>query len=65
MQPMIYEERRIIAKRGKADACADLVRQSMKPAFEGNGGEVIALVQGLIGAPSEEIIQVTRFPDLD
>ncbi len=61
---MIYEERRIIAKRGMADACADLVRQSMKPAFEGNGGEIIALVQGLIGAPSEEIIQVTRFPDL-
>ena len=64
MQPMIYEERRIIAKRGKADAYADLVRQSIKPAFEANGGEVIALVQGLIGAPIEEIIQVTRFPDL-
>ena len=61
---MIYEERRIIAKGGKADAYADLVRRSMKPAFEGNGGEAIALVQGLIGAPSEEIIQVTRFPNL-
>ena len=61
---MIYEERRIIAKRGKAGACADIIRQSMRPVFEANGGEVIALVQGLIGAPTEEIIQIARFPDL-
>lgn len=61
---MIYEERRIIAKRGKADAYADLVRESIKPAYEENGGEIIALAQGMIGAPTEEIIQYARFSDL-
>ncbi|MDA1227542.1 MAG: hypothetical protein O3A33_06210 [Chloroflexi bacterium] len=60
----IYEERTITTRRGKTDEYVELFREGIKPAFEAEGGEVLRMVSGLIGAPATELIVVTRFADI-
>ena len=63
MKNMIYEERTITTSRGKAEEYVKVFREDIKPAFEAEGGEVLRMVSGLIGAPATELIAITRFPD--
>ncbi|MCH8827144.1 MAG: hypothetical protein IIB16_09325 [Chloroflexi bacterium] len=61
---MIYEERTVTTRRGKVDEYVRLFREHMKPAIESEGGEVLRMVSGLIGAPATELITFTRFADI-
>lgn len=61
---MIYEERTVTTRRGKVDEYVKLFREHIKPAIEAEGGEVLRMVSGLIGAPATELIAFTRFADI-
>lgn len=61
---MIYEERTISAKRGQTQQYVKAFQEQIRPALESEGGEVLRMVSGLIGAPATELIAFTRFPDV-
>lgn len=61
---MIYEERKIVTKKAKIEEYVEQFREHVKPSFESEGGEVLRLVAGLIGASATELIAFTRFPDI-
>ncbi len=59
----IYEERHTSLDRGAFAAYLELCREQTWPAVAGQGGRVLCLMSGLIGAPATELLQVTAFPD--
>ncbi|MBI3733555.1 MAG: hypothetical protein HY259_08880 [Chloroflexi bacterium] len=61
---MIYEERRVLVRRGLAMEYQRLSRESIWPALSDHGAHVLCLLGGLIGDPPDELLQITRFPDL-
>ncbi len=62
---MIYEERSISLKRGQIDAFVEHFRRSIQPAVTGAGGEVLCTLSAVIGDPPEELLQVSRYPDME
>ena len=60
---MIYEERTVSVRRGRTQDYTKIFREQVKPAIEAEGGEVLRLVSGLIGAPATELIGISRFAD--
>ena len=64
MAEMIYEERRIVTKRGKTEEYIERFREQTTSSPESEQGEVLRLVAGLIGAPATELLAVSRFPDV-
>jgi len=60
---LIYEERTVSVRRGRTQDYTKIFRDQVKPAIEAEGGEVLRLVSGLIGAPATEFIAISRFAD--
>ena len=60
---MIYEERRIILKRSALPAFQAWHRTAYAPTLAA-GARVLCLLGGLIGNPVEELLRITRFPDV-
>ena len=61
---MIYEERRITLKRGQVESFVAQFKESTLPAIRSHGGETLCTLSGLIGDPSEEMMQITAYPDM-
>ena len=67
----IFEERRIRLKQSsQVDISGikkylSLFHEELKPRIEEKNGRVICLLQGIVGSPTNEFLQVTRFPDLN
>jgi hypothetical protein len=62
---MLYEERRVIVRRGQLSAYRELVHGTLWPAIEQAGARPLCLLNGLIGAPAEETYLFTGFPDVE
>jgi hypothetical protein len=64
MAAMIYEERRIVLRRG---ALLDFQRywhETLAPATVHAAGRLLCFLGGMIGNPADELLQFTRFPDV-
>ena len=68
---IIFEERRIRLKQSsQVDISGmkkylSLFREDIRPGIEENNGKIICVLQGIVGSPKNELLQITRFPDLD
>ena len=62
---MIDEERRISLKRGQLDAFSEHFTRNVRPALAESGGEVLCTLTAVIGDPTEELLQVSRYPDME
>jgi len=62
---MLYEERRVIVRRGGFREYRELVHGTLWPALEAAGARPLCLLSGLIGAPADETYLFTGFPDAD
>jgi hypothetical protein len=61
----IYEERRIRVHKGKQRDYLAWCEGSSWPALAEHGVRPMCLLEGLIGDPSEELLQIMRYPDLE
>jgi len=67
----IFEERRIQLKQSSQvdisgiQKYLSLFYEELKPRIEEKNGRVICLLQGIVGSPTNEFLQITRFPDLN
>ncbi len=62
---MIYEERRSTLRRGSAPEFLRQQREELWPALASAGARPLCLMSGLIGAPANELLQVTGFADAE
>ena len=63
---MLYEERRVILKRGALAAYRELMHKELWPALEeAVGARPLCLLSGLIGAPVEQTHTFTGFSSID
>ncbi|MFQ6026999.1 MAG: hypothetical protein ACE5Q6_05855 [Dehalococcoidia bacterium] len=62
---LIYEQRQTTLRPGSFPEYAKHAREDWWPRLNAVGAEVLCLLQGLIGFPPEEVIQITRFPNWD
>jgi len=66
----IFEERRVRLKQSSQvdisgiNKYLSLIREELKPEIEVNNGKIICVLQGIVGSPSNEFVQINRFPDL-
>lgn len=63
-EELVYEQRQTTLCRGGLEEYVQQTRDRVWPYLNGQGAEVLCFVNGLIGLPAEEIIQITRFPDV-
>ena len=61
---MIYEERYTITVLRTMRDYIDLYRQSVIPAIRKLGGQVLCLVTGMIGDPSNAVLMMTGYEDI-
>jgi hypothetical protein len=61
---MIYEERRVLLKRGALEAYRRLMLEQVWPALRSLGAQPLCLLSGLIGMPATETYSFTGFHDL-
>lgn len=67
---MIFEEKRLrLNQSSQIDISGikkylSLFREDIRPDIEEKNGRVICLIQGIVGSPTNEFLQITRFPDL-
>ena len=70
-ESMIFEERRLrLNQSSQVDISGikkylSLFREDIRPKIEEKNGKVICLLQGIVGNPTNELLQITRFPDLN
>jgi len=62
---MIYEERYTVVDIKKGRDYLDTCRETVIPALRSAGGQVLCLVNGLVGDPANAFLQMTAFPDFD
>jgi hypothetical protein len=62
---MLYEERTTQVGQGAIAEYVRWHRQDHRGVVHDNGGRVLCMMSGLIGAPATEVLQVTRFPDFE
>jgi hypothetical protein len=62
---MLYEQRRVIVRRGGFPAYRDFVHSALWPALAEAGARPLCLLNGLIGAPADETYLFTGFADAD
>jgi hypothetical protein len=68
---MIFEERRLRLKQSFIlDSSGiikyhSLLRDDIQPRIQKKNGKVIFVFQGIVGSPMNELLQITRFPDLN
>lgn len=60
---VVFEERRIYLHKGQLGAYREWSQATLWPDLAAHGGGPICLLQGLIGNPVEELVQIVRFPD--
>ena len=60
----IYEQRQVSLHYGGLAAYTAYAKEQVWPDLNRQGARVLCLLNGLIGDPPEEVIQITRFPDL-
>lgn len=60
---MFYEERRARLQPGALPDYLRLLRETIWPGLATQGAEVLVFLSGLLGAASEETIQLTAYPD--
>ena len=63
-EELVYEQRQATLRPGGLEEYVKHAREQVWPALRDQGAKVLCLVNGLIGLPPEEVIQVTRFPDI-
>ncbi|SVC02723.1 uncharacterized protein METZ01_LOCUS255577, partial [marine metagenome] len=61
----IYEQRQVSLRYGGLAACMAYAKKQIWPDLNRQGARVLCLLNGFIGDLPEEVIQITRFPDLD
>ena len=59
----IYEQRQVSLRYGGLAAYTAYAKEQVWPDLNRQGARVLCLLNGFIGDPPEEIIQITRFPD--
>lgn len=65
----IFEERRLRLKQSSQIDISgikkylNLFREDLKYKIEENNGKTICVLQGIVGSPTNELLQITRFPD--
>ncbi|MDP6548491.1 MAG: hypothetical protein QF659_00260 [Dehalococcoidia bacterium] len=69
---MIFEERHITLRQSVQSEgqkvltdWLQLCEQSRWPAMQAHGGSVLCLLNGTMGAPQNQLLQMARFPDFD
>ena len=62
-EELIYEQRQTTLRPGGLEEYVKQALERVWPALDDQGAKVLCLVNGLIGYPPEELIQITRFPD--
>lgn len=60
---LIYEERRTVVEPKKVADYLKIREEKNWPTSRLKGGQAILLLSGLIGAPQNEFVQVTSYPD--
>jgi hypothetical protein len=66
----IFEERRIRLKQASQldisgiKKYLSLFLEELNPKIEENNGKIICVLQGIVGSPTNELLQIIRFPDL-
>ncbi len=61
----IYELRQVSLRYGGLAAYVAHAKEQVWPEINKQGARVLCLLNGFIGDPPEEVIQITRFPDLE
>lgn len=61
----IYEQRQVSLRYGGLAAYTVYAKKQVWPDLNRQGARVLCLLNGFIGDPPEEVIQITRFPDLE
>ncbi|MFQ6028402.1 MAG: hypothetical protein ACE5Q6_12990 [Dehalococcoidia bacterium] len=61
----IYEQRQSTLRSGSLPEYIRQVQEEWWPSLNAAGGQVVCLINGLIGQSPEEVIQISRFPDWD
>lgn len=70
-ESMIFEERRLrLNQSSQVDISGirkylSLFREDLRPRIEENNGKIICVLRGSVGSPTNELLQITRFPDLN
>jgi len=62
---LIYEERRTLVEPNRVANFLKIREDETWPSSRSYGGRVICLLSGLIGAPQNEFVQFTSYPDFD
>ena len=61
----IYEQRHVTLRTGGLAAYVAYTKEQVWPELNRQGAKVVCLLNGFIGQPQEEVMQITRFPDWD
>ena len=67
----IFEERRLRLKQSSQIDISgikkylSLFHGDIRPRIEENNGKTICVLQGIVGSPTNELLQITRFPDFN
>ena len=61
----VYEQRQVSLRIGGLAAYASNAKDQVWPDLNREGARVLSLLNGFIGEPRDEVIQITRFPDRD
>ncbi len=64
-EEFIYEQRHVTVHNGALDEYITHLRDNVWPQVRANDGRVLCLLNGLIGYPLEEVVQIVRFPDIE
>ena len=63
-EDFVYEQRQVTLRPKSLNDYVQQIREESWPHLNKEGASVLCLLSGLIGLPAEEVIQITRFPDL-
>ena len=64
-EEFIYEQRHVTVGNGALGEYVKHLRENVWPRISAHDGKVLCLLNGLIGYPLEEVVQIVRFPDMD
>lgn len=64
LEKFVYEQRQVTLRPKSLNDYVQQIHEQSWPHLNNEGASVLCLLNGLIGLPAEEVIQITRFPDL-
>ena len=62
---LIYEERRTFVEKSRRDEFIRTARDRLSEAGQASNGQVLCLLSGMIGDPSNDFLRITRYDDLN